>query len=71
MKINHELTRIKNLGEIWKFQDLLKDHKQAALDFNAITGELCARFTVSKTGDEGNGAPPAPQGDKWVRVSSC
>jgi len=71
MKINHKLVRIKNLHEIWKFQDLLKAKRQAALDFNALTGELSARFTVSKTGDQGNGTPPAPQGDKWVRVSSC
>jgi len=71
MKTNHELIRIKNLYEIWKFQDLIKAKRQAALDFNALTGELSARFTVSKTGDQGNGAPPAPQGDKWVRVSSC
>jgi hypothetical protein len=71
MKINHELVRIKNLHEIWKYQDLLKEKKQTALDFNALTGELRARFTVSKTGNEGNGAPPAPQSDKWVRVTTC
>jgi hypothetical protein len=71
MKTNYELIRIKNLYEIWKFQDLLKAKRKAALDFNALTGELSARFTVSKTGDQGNGTPPAPQGDKWVRVSSC
>lgn len=53
---------------IAKFWRLAAAGKSAALDINALTGELAVRCTISKAGDEGNGTPPACMTNDWSRI---
>ena len=58
-------------GNIDKFWQLVSSGKSVALDVHTKTGETRARYTISKTGDEGNGTPPACMTDDWARVATC
>ena len=56
-----------------KFHVLRQQNKSAALDIHDQTGELVCRFTISNSQDkiEGNGTPPIPFSENWLRIIEC
>lgn len=57
-----------NFQAILKYHELIKEGKKAALDMNINTNEIKIRYTISKTGEEGNGSPPGILGVEWYRI---
>jgi hypothetical protein len=54
-----------------QFWSVAEAGKSCALDINSQTGELVFRATKSGSGEIGNGTPPIPMTDNWVRLMVC